>query len=302
MAYIPQSILSPPRRLVWVNREGSEEAIAAAPRAFADPRLSPDGRRMVVSTAEINSDLWVYELPRGAPSRLTHEPTFEASPVWTADGRRIIYTCEDLQFKICWRPADGDGEEELLYSSEYDLYPTDVSPDGKLLAFLEDHPTTDGDIWILSLDNDRQPTPIARTRFEEGYGAFSPDGRWLAYQSRESGRFEIYVQGIAGPGSKIRVSTEGGQKPSWSRDGKELYFRQGHKMMAATIESGAELRVGKPVTLFEGHYGRYWASRAYDVAPDGRFLMVKTPEELAPRQLNVVLNWFAELERLVPAE
>jgi len=302
MAYIPQSALFPPGNLVWVTRGGLEEPIAAAPRVFLEPRLAPDGRRVVVSVRENDLDLWVYGLPHGAPSRLTHEPTVEASPVWTADGQRVIYARENVQFDIYWRSADGRGEEELLLSTEYDLYPTDVSPDGKLLAFNEDHPVTDGDIWILPLEKDGRPTPIVRTPFYEGRGAFSPDGRWLAFFSNESGRFEVYVQAIDGRGAKVRVSVDGGEQPVWSRDGRELYFRQGPKMMAATIEGGANPRVGRPVTLFEGHYGRYWASRAFDVSPDGRFLMVKALEDSAPRQIRVVLNWFEELKRLAPTD
>jgi len=303
LAYISQSILHPPRSLVWVTPDGTEQAVDLEPRTLANPRLSPDGRRLAVSMLVANeTDLWVYELSRGIPSRLTFESGLQEHPIWTADGQRLIYSREDVQFDLYWRPADGTGPEELLYSSEYDLFAESVSPDGTVLAFSEGHPETLGDIWVLPLDGDGKPTPFLRTPFAEGAARFSPDGRWLAYESNESGRLEVYVQAFPGPGSKLQVSTDGGSSSVWSRDGKELFYRDDRKMMAVGIDMGPPLTARRPRILFEGRYERHRLSPNYDVARDGRFLMIKTPRELAPRQVNIVLNWFEELKRLVPTD
>ncbi len=298
LAFIPQSILNPPRSLVWVAADGTEKATGLEPRAFANPRLSPDDRRLAVSVFAGNeSDLWVYELSRGIPTRLTFEAGVQLGPIWTADGQRLIYSREDVQFDLYRRPADGSGPEELLHSSEYDLYASSVSPDGTVLAFGEDHPETQDDIWMLPLQDGGKPTPFLRTPFRESGSGFSPDGRWLAYESNESGGPEVYVQAFPGPGGKVRVSIDGGTSPVWSRDGKELFYRNDRKMMAARIDSGPPLTAGKPRILFERRYEHHWHPPNYDVARDGRFLMIKTPEELAPRRVEVILNFDEEIKR-----
>jgi Tol biopolymer transport system component len=195
--------------------------------------------------------------------------------------------------------------------------PYSWSPDGKWLAFEDQSPTTGGDIWMLPLDDGpgppgpasrgvgaeaRKPQPLIRTPFHEYGGVFSPDGRWLAYSSDESGRFEVYVQPFPGPGSKWQISTEGGggdeNPPRWARNGRELFYRNGSKMMVVDIQTEPTFTAGKPRLLFEGQYGAWW-----DVAPDGqRFLMVQPVEPEQPAtQINVVLNWFEELRRRVPA-
>ncbi len=177
------------------------------------------------------------------------------------------------------------------------------SPDGQLLAFFEVNSTTQRDIWVLRL-GDRKAQPFLRTRFDESVPRFSPDGRWLAYISNESGRFEIYVQPYPGPGGKWQISTEGGTEPAWNPNGRELFYRSGDKMMAVDIATQASFAVGKPRMLFEGPYLPGPAtSPNYDVAPDGqRFLMLKPSEqaEAALTQINVVLNWFEELKQKAP--
>ncbi len=177
------------------------------------------------------------------------------------------------------------------------------SPDGQLLAFVEVNPTTGYDIWVLRL-SDRKAQPFLRTPFNESVPRFSPDGRWLAYISNESGRYEIYVQPYPGPGGKWQISTEGGTEPIWNPNGRELFYRSGDKMMAVDIATQPSFTAGKPRVLFEGRYELSPATTPnYDVSPDGqRFLMLKPAEasEAAPTQINVVLNWFEELKRRVP--
>ena len=179
------------------------------------------------------------------------------------------------------------------------------SPDGQTLAFIEINPTTGYDIWMLRM-SDRKAQPFLRTQFNESAPRFSPDGHWLAYISDESGRYEIYVQPYPGPGGKSQVSTEGGTEPVWNRNGRELFYRNGDKMMAVDIATQPSFVAGKPHLLFEGQYQPAPATLPnYDVSPDGqRFLMLKPNEQglAAPTQINVVLNWFEELKQKVPTE
>ena len=190
-----------------------------------------------------------------------------------------------------------------MTTSEYIQAPMSWSPDGQLLAFIEVNPTTGYDIWVLRL-SDRKAQPFLRTPFNEAAPRFSPDGRWLAYISDESGRYEIYVQPYPGPGGKWQISTEGGTEPVWNRNGRELFYRSGDKMMAVDIATQPGFAAGKPRMLFEGPYVPTPAtSPNYDVSPDGqRFLMLKPSEQAqaAPTQINVVLNWFEELKQKVP--
>jgi Tol biopolymer transport system component len=199
--------------------------------------------------------------------------------------------------------ADGSGGLERLTKGEYARVPMSWSPDGQLLAFMENNPTTGYDIWMLRLA-DLKAQPFLRTPFNESVPRFSPDGRWLAYISNESGRFEVYMQPYPGPGGKWLISTEGGTEPAWNSNGRELFYRSGDKMMAVDIATQPSFMAGKPRVLFEGRYVATPAtSPNYDVSRDGqRFLMLKPSEQEAstPTQINVVLNWFEELKRRVP--
>jgi len=181
--------------------------------------------------------------------------------------------------------------------------PNSWSPDGKLLAFNEITPSRGIGVSVLRL-SDRKAQPILQTPFNESAPRFSPDGRWLAYVSDESGRYEIYVQPYPGPGGKWQISTEGGTEPAWNSNGRELFYRSGDKMMAVDIATQPGFAAGKPRMLFEGQYQPTPVTFPnYDVSPDGqRFLMLKPVEQAqaAPTQINVVLNWFEELKRRVP--
>ena len=155
---------------------------------------------------------------------------------------------------------------------------------------------------MLPLEGERKPNPLLRTQFTESSPTFSPNGRWVAYQSNESGRNEVYVQAYPGPGGKVQISTAGGTKPIWARDGGELFYRNSDKMMAVPIRDQSGFTFGTPRILFEGRYETGRRVPGYDISPDGqRFLMVKTPDESAPRQINVIVNWFEELRRRVAA-
>jgi Tol biopolymer transport system component len=256
-------------------------------------------------TAESESQIWLYDLSRETLTRFTFEGNYNPLPVWTPDGKRIAFESnKEGPLNIFWQLADGGGGLERLTTSEYLNAPHSWSPDGKLLAFIEVNPSTQRDIWVLRL-GDRKAEPLLRTRFDETSPRFSPDGRWLAYISDESGRYEVYVQPYPGPGGKWQISTEGGTEPVWNRNGRELFYRSGDKVMAMDIATQPNFAAGTPRMLFEGPYESPPVPNAnYDVSPDGqRFLMLKPTEqaETAPTQINVVLNWFEELKQKVPA-
>jgi Tol biopolymer transport system component len=310
LVYVPGSIQSAQLRLVWVNRNGAEQPLAAAVHSYLGPRLSPDGRLVAVTITGQDSQVWLYDLSRETLTRLTFEGNTNFNPSWTPDGKRMAFQSnkEGSAGNLFWQLADGSGGLERLTNSEYNQVPHSWSPDGQLLAFVEVNPTTGLDIWVLPMGDPRTPglakaQPFIRTPFDEGGPRFSPDGRWLAYISDESGRFEIYVQPYPGPGGRRQVSTEGGTEPVWNPNGRELFYRGGDKMMAVDIVTQPTFSAGKPRMLFEGQYVPAPVTFSnYDVSPDGqRFLMIKANEqESAPTQINVVLNWFEELKQKVP--
>ncbi|MBI4463460.1 MAG: PD40 domain-containing protein, partial [Acidobacteria bacterium] len=308
LVYVPGGGARPDERtLVWVDHKGTEQALALPPRPYRAPRVSPDGRRLVMDIDQGNKqDVWVYDISRGTLTRLTYEGS-SAFPVWTPDGKKVTFQSRrGRPWNLYWKPGDGSGGEERLTTSEYGYITASWTPDGQMLAFVEVHPTTGRDIGVLSLIEERKATPFLRTPFNEVEPAFSPDGRWLAYAADESGRNEVYVQPFPGGGQKWQISTEGGSEPVWARDGRELFYRNGDKMMAVSITTQPAFRATKPELLFERHYHSLppAVTRNYDIAPDGRrFLMVKASDQAAiVTHLNVVLNWFEELKRKVPVK
>jgi Tol biopolymer transport system component len=257
-----------------------------------------------VSVEEQETQVWQYDLSRETLTRFTFGGGANQNSSWTPDGKRIAFqSSRDGEPNIFWQMADGSGGLEKLISSEHTDAPHSWSPDGQLLAFIEVSPTTGIDIMVLRL-SDHKVQPFLQTPFNEGAPRFSPDGRWLAYISDESGRIEIYVQPYPGPGGKWQISTDGGTEPVWNRNGRELFYRNGDKMMAVDIATQPNFSAGTPRMLFQGQYTPTpTTSPNYDVSPDGqRFLMLKPVESQTsgPTQINVVLNWFEELKQKVP--
>jgi Tol biopolymer transport system component/predicted Ser/Thr protein kinase len=313
LVYVAGGVQSAQRRLVWVDRNGSEQPLAASAHAYFAPRISPDGRRVAVTITDQDDQIWLFDLSRETLTRFTFEGSANLNPTWTPDGKRIAFdSIKGGPLNIFWQLADGGGGLEQLSASEFTQVPFSWSPDGQLLAFFEVNPTTQRDIWVLRLGDPpaspgqvRKAQPFLRTPFDEAVPRFSPDGRWLAYTSDESGRYEIYVQPYPGPGGKWQISTEGGTEPAWNPNGRELFYRSNDKMMAVDIATQPGFAAGTPRMLFEGRYEVAPVPSAnYDVSSDGqRFLMIKPSEQAqaARTQINVVLNWFEELKRRVPA-
>jgi serine/threonine protein kinase len=291
-----------PLTLVWVSRNGTEQALAAPPHNYVIPRISPDGNRIAAGIEDGVGEIWIYDIPRDALTRLTFDgagSVANVDPVWTPDGKRIVF--KGKRNRLFWQPADGGGGAEQLTSDEISTndIPGSWSPDGQELVLTENRDTRK--IWILPL-KDRKPHLFVEGSSYETAPCFSPDGRWIAYSSNDSGRYEIYVRPYPGPGGKWQISNEGGTEPVWNPKGHELFYRNGKKMMAVDFTAQPTFSPGKPRMLFEGPYVPTPRSFAdYDVSPDGqRFLMLKAAEQ-TPGQINVVLNWTEELKRRAPA-
>jgi len=300
------------RTLVWVDRSGKEEPVAAPPRAYQHPRLSPDGTRVALSSLDEENDLWIWDLRRATLTRLTLDPGQDWFPAWTPDGRRIVFSSNrGGSFSLWSQAADGTGAAERMTTSSHVQFVTGITPDGTAVVFSEASPTMRGDLLQLALDGTRRVTPLLQTRFDERNGIVSPDRRWLAYESNSSGSVEIYVRPFPNVGGgQWEVSTTGGTRPLWARSGKELFYvgADGALLRVPVEASGSTWSAGTPTKLLDG---RYYAGdgasggRAYDVSPDGqRFLMIKTPGTHAgpAPALIVVQHWDEELKRLVPTK
>ncbi len=302
LVYVPGGTLGGQHTLVWVDRRGAEQPLPAPPHGYRAPRISPDGKRIAVVLDDLGGHAWTYDLARGTLTRLTFEAGGTNTVAWTRDGKRLAFN-SGAPPNLFWQAADGSGKAERLTTSENQQNPISWSPDGQALGYMELDPATSWDVWVLRL-SDRKAQPFLRTASYETVPQFSPDGRWLAYVSDESGRYEVYVQPYPGPGGKWQISTDGGTEPVWNPNGRELFYRIGPKMMAVDITTQPGFSAGKSRMLFEGPYPSLVATvPSYDVSPDGqRFLMLKASEQSqAITQINVVQNWSEELKRRVPS-
>ncbi len=314
LAYVSGAAPNAESKMVWVSRNGAEQALDAPARPYNQPRLSPDGRRVVVDVIQSAEDMqvWMYDLLRDTFSPFTFEGV-NRHAIWTPDGRRVAFMSNrDGPTEIFWKLADGSGGLQKLTSapapSTADVLPVPYSwtPDGRLLAFVRLLPTAASEFWLLNT-SDRTERRFMTSDAADGAPQISPDGHWLAYASDESGRREIYARTFPDPGGKWQISTDGGNEPQWNRNGRELFYRNGNKMMVVEAAAHGGLVAGKPRELFEGSYVRVasgYVRAQYDVSPDGQlFLMLKPvgQAQTAPTQINVVLNWTEELKHLVPA-
>jgi serine/threonine-protein kinase len=311
LVFIPA--IPPLQTLVWVDRTGNERPLNLPTRSYFQPRLAPDEQRLAVLIAGESSsmDVWLWDFSHETLSRLTDDGGHNYL-LWTPDGRRVSFLSRSgpigsgSRGVIAWKHVDdSNAAEETLLSGENAGPPLSWTPDGRTLAFVNIQPVTRQDIWMLTLDGKAEPRPFLQTRFLEGGPVFSPDGRWLAYVSDDSGRSEVYVRPFPGPGEKIPVSTDGGYEIAWPRRGHELFYRSGNLMMAVDVTTGATFTSGKPHRLFEGRFVRssaVWPN--YDVTADGqRFIMTKNAAEFSsPTQMTVVLNWREELKQRVPTK
>jgi eukaryotic-like serine/threonine-protein kinase len=305
LAYVPGPAEGGERRLVWVDRTGKEEPVPLPPASYLYPRLSPDGRQLAVEIEGPNHDFYVYDFDRAVMTKMTTDGESH-DPVWSPDGGRLAYrSWLHGGMTMWWMPVDRSAAPQRLTTGTRQS-PVSFSPDGQFLSFDEKNPNTSDDARTVAVQ-DGSVRSIADTRFDEGSAKFSPDGRWVAYSSAESGRPQVYVQAFPGPGPKIQVSSDGGIDPVWNRSGGELFFRSFNRMMAVSVTTSPTFRTSPPRLLWEGKYSRGLGSSCgmpgvgssnYDVTADGqRFLMVRDDEDVTATRIVVALNWVEELKR-----
>jgi eukaryotic-like serine/threonine-protein kinase len=321
LAYVPAGTADVDRALVRVDRDGRVVPLVEARAAYQHPAFSPDGRRLAVTIdSESGSDIWIIDLQRGTRIRFTAGGT-SALPVWAPDGLRLAFqSTAPVPWNLFWKPLDGSSDAQPLLnvaespagrawpntgaallpgtlptlSGAGPQFPMSWSRDGNTLAFEERKSSGERDIWLVSPGQD--PVPFLLTPFDERTPRFSPDGKWIAYVSDESGRNDIYVQPYPGPGPKWLVSTEGGLDPIWSKSGLELFYRQGDELMAVSVAPRAEFEASRPRRMFELRFDAGDNGRNYDISPDGAsFVMSRTERRSAAVELYVVLNWLSEV-------
>jgi len=295
------------RTLVWVDRQGHEEPLGAEPRPYAVPRISPDGTRVVAHVEDpTNTDIVVYDQRRKTVVRLTFDRTADIRPMWTPDGRWVLFG-SNLEGPGVYRKAsDGSGAIEKVTPVVGDGSPNNILPDGKTLLFSTIDPATGRDLWAVNLEGKPIPRPLIVDPGVQGNPVISPDGRWLAYQDESEG--VVFVRPFPNVAAgRWQVSPPGSKWPLWSRDGRELFYLSGANLMAVAVDATQQtFQWTSASVLFQGSYSGFpglTGPRNYDLSPDGRrFLMIKdhaTPEQSAG-VLIVVENWFEELKRLVP--
>jgi eukaryotic-like serine/threonine-protein kinase len=293
--------------LVWVDRKGNSQTIASFKAPFWAPRLSPDGTRIAYITAGKEWLAWIYDLSRGTATRLIQEGKADFA-LWTPDGKRVV-----IQFwragkgNIYWLAADGSTALERLTTGDCHQVPGSFTPDGATLTFVELCPDTGWDINVLNIKS-RQVTPFLNSKANESYPEVSPDGRWIAYSSNESGREEVYVRPFPGPGGKWQISSDGGIMPLWSRDGKQLFYTSTNEQdyWVVEVRMDGSFFAGKPRLLFTSEQFIGGApTHVWDISLDGQRLLMSKFGGREPRpvtELILVQNWFEELKRLAPAK
>jgi len=296
--------------LVWADNSGNATPAFAVPRRYSDPRLSPDGRRVALHLWDEENDIWIADLQRGGLTRITFDPAEDETPVWSPDGRYVAYSADRTgQPRTVFRKrVDGNASEpeEVAWQSPEHNHVTDWSPDGKIIVQVGGTATSD-DILAVDVET-KEVTPLVASPFSERQGRISPDGRWLAYTSSESGRPEVFVLAYPSLDARVTVSTNGGVEPVWSRDSKRLYFRSDEDIMVATVVSTDPLELSTPTVQFPDRFVRTQGDNHihFDLAPDGRLLLIGYPDlgrEAGPREggrLTIAVNWLEELKRRLP--
>ena len=289
-------------QLIWFDRTGKLLGALTPPGGYNAPALSPDEKKIAVTRS---GDIWLIDLERGTQIRLTADPANDSYPAWYPSGDRVLFlSTRNGASGIYQKPLNGTSPEEPLVSSAELKYTPQWSPDGQSIIYSQTNPRTNLDLYLLSLGGERKTTSLLQTTFIEGQGRFSPNGRWIAYISNETGQFQVYVESFPATDAKLAISIGGGSQPQWRADGKELYYyTPDRKLMAVAVNGdGPTFKVGEARPLFEIRVfaidQSFPGTGYYTVTHDGqRFLVSSVPEAPERQQINVVLNWAADLKR-----
>jgi eukaryotic-like serine/threonine-protein kinase len=287
--------------LVLVDPKGKMIASLGQPEIFVNARLSKDLRKIAMDLYDVkirNSDVYLYEIGRGVNTRFTFDPAVDMNPIWSPDGNRVVFTSDrkghqDLFGKI----STGAANEEVLVESNQTKTATDWSADGKYILFQSSDPKTKNDLWVVPMTGDRKPFVFLQTEYSEMNARFSPDMKWIAYQSDESGPNQIYVRPFPGPGAKWQVSTSGGTRPSWNRNGKEIFYLNAGKIMSAEVNgSGSTFETGKVKLHFDPL--SIGGTNVRDISGDGQSILIEIPRSRqSTTPLSIIVNWDAELKK-----
>ena len=291
-------------QLTWFDRSGKRLEAIGEEADYSHPRLSHDGRRIAVAISDSAHyvDIWVYDLSRRVPTRLTFGPAVNIFPIWSPDDDQIVFASNRRGFHDLYqRAASGTGQDRLLFSAARSMkFPMDWSREAGALAFQNNDTSVNNspDIWVLSVAEGKA-RPFVSSPFREMSPQFSPDGRWMAYASAESGKMEIYVRSFPASVGKWQISTNGGSFPRWRSNGKEIYYiAPDNTLMAVEVTTGSQFAAGTPKALFRSRIKSLDVGFQYDVSPDGnRFLVNEVPEEKQAQSITVVQNWTAELKK-----
>jgi Tol biopolymer transport system component len=295
-------------QLFWLDRSGKQLSVLGKPTTYFQPVLSPDGKKVSVGIPDTQTggyDVWISDLARGTFSRLTTNPASDNAAIWSPDETKIFFTSNRIGvFDLYEKEIGGSGEDRLLLHTNNYKATLDCSPDGRYLLFQEINAQTNSDLWILPLFGDRKPFPYLRTEFNDAQAVFSPDGKWIAYASDDTGRPEIYVQSFpVTSGTKRQVSTSGGVEPLWRKDQKELYYLAvDTQLMAVPISMDSGFEPGTPTSLFETHFSYNSLSASertqYAVSADGKqFLLNNLAKQSSETPVNLILNWTLLLKK-----
>jgi serine/threonine-protein kinase len=304
LVYVPS--VTEERRLVWVDRQGRETVVPTPPRLFQSLRISPDGARVAVNALDQDRDVWIWDFSRQTLDKLTSGPAYDSDPVWTPDGRRLIFASErEGPPRVFWQSADGSGAAERL-SDTNGLHPSSITPDGSRVVLRTGGAPTD--VTVLPVSQGRRVERLVHSPYTERNAEVSPDGRWIAYESDESGEMQVYVRSFPDVNEgRWQVSTGGGVGPMWARSGRELFYHPpGGGLMAVSVIPKSGFAWAAPSEVVkDANYLWGFNERTYDIGLDDlRFLMVKrhvSSSGTASVRINVVENWFEELKRLVPS-
>jgi eukaryotic-like serine/threonine-protein kinase len=292
LAYAPGPAGNFLRNLFLVNRNGKEEKLDVPPNDYVDPAFSPDGKKVAVVIRNVQQ-LEVLERDRGGVTSIVTNLRAYFAPVWTLDGKNLLLdgfnsSKERGVYRVA---ADGGSAPELVRQTPYTSHVTSIG--GEYGAVMVNDPVTNMDLWLLDLHSPYEMRPFKNSSAVERQGALSPDGRWMAYASNESGRSEIYVGPVPGPGGRRQISSEGGEQPRWVRNGKEIVYRNGTKMMSVPVQVRPDLQTGKPIELFDRKFDRGAAVDAYDVTADGQTFVMTRAERDNPTEIRVVMGWLS---------